>query len=121
MSRRLLCALAVVAAALLVPALAAASSSATVTTWGKTSRFDAMDMNGGGMGMGDMYAGTLDLSSSRGGKKNGTMEWSGAIVRQNMPGATEYRSVQWRLTWKQGSLSVNGLFAADQGIAAHTH
>ncbi|MGI9117557.1 MAG: hypothetical protein ACR2JV_07975, partial [Gaiellales bacterium] len=38
-----------------------------------------------------------------------------------MPGATEYRSVQWRLTWKQGSLSVNGLFAADQGIAAHTH
>ena len=121
MSRRLLCAAITGAALLLVPSLASAHETATtITEWVKTTRFEAIDQNGGGMGMGDLYAGTFDMSATRGGAKNGTTEWSGTVVRENMPGASEYRSVQWRVMLKGGSLLVNGIFQADQGVAAHT-
>ena len=98
MSRRFLCAAVSGAILLIVPAVAAAHETATkITVWGKSVRFEAIDQNGGGMGMGDLYAGSYVLSSTRGGAQVGTADWASTVVRENMPGATDYRATQWRV------------------------
>ena len=122
MSRRLACAVITGAILLVVPAVAVAhGTSKTVTVWGKVVRYESIDQNGGGMGMGDLYAGTNALSAKRGGTSNGALEWVATVVRQNMPGGMEYRSVQWRFAWKGASLVATGLFEADQGVQPHSH
>ena len=121
MSRRFLCAAVSGAILLIVPAVAAAHETATkITVWGKSVRFEAIDQNGGGMGMGDHYAGSYVLSSTRGGAQVGTADWASTVVRENMPGATDYRATQWRVLLRGGSLLVNGIFQADSGTQAHS-
>lgn len=121
MTRRLLAPVLLATALLAVPGIAAArTTTTTFTAWATVMRFEAVDASGDGMGMGDMYAGTNALSATRGGARNGTIEWISTIIRQHMPGGMEYRSVQQRFAWKRGTMLVNGMLKADQGVLPHS-